>query len=100
MPGPRSIVRLDVADLSLPVLLNGITCTRAWLRDEGDGLYSFHATQRLGESREQPGKPASDLLVELVNELGDALDADDVPEWVKGKWDELVKRYEAGSAEG
>jgi hypothetical protein len=98
-PGPRTVVRLDVSEASLPVLLEGINAARCWLVDEGDGLYSFHATQTFGESRKQPGKPAKDLLVELLNEFAEGLHSDeDVPDRLLDKWAEVVERYKAGSA--
>jgi hypothetical protein len=97
VPGPRTIVRLDVAEQSLPVLLEGINAVRCWLTDEGEGLYAFHAAQTLGESREQPGKPAADLLRELVNEFADGLDAADVPQHLRDAWAMLVARYTAAT---
>ncbi len=92
-PGPRTRVTLDVAEVSLPVLLAGIDAARCWLTDEGDGVYAFHATQTLGESRRQPGKPAVDVLVETMNRFADELDRDDVPQRLRDIWADLVDEY-------
>ena len=93
VPGPRMTIKLDLAEASLPHLLRGLQ-GRVWLSDEGDGVYALHATESLGDSRKRPGKPAVDLLVELVNELGDALDAEDVPQRVRDTRDEIAKRWQ------
>jgi hypothetical protein len=98
VPGERTVVRLDVAEQSLRVLLEGLDAVRCWLVDEGDGLYSFHATQTFGQSREQPGRPAADVLVTLLNEFSDCLNQPDVPEWVRKRWDKLAEEYAAETA--
>jgi hypothetical protein len=95
VPGERVRVTLDVAEASLPTLLEGFPAARVWLTDEGDGVYAFHADLTLGESRKQPGKPAIDILTDLVNEFADALDDDDVPERLRARWDALVDEYKA-----
>lgn len=92
-PGPREVVRLDIASASLPDLLNGIHPERCWLQDHGDGLYSFHATQTYGESRKQAGTPAKDILVELLNDFGEQLNDVDVPQWLRESWDAMVATY-------
>jgi len=96
--GPRKVVRLDVAEASFPELLKGVNCYRIRLEPQGgvDGLrYVLSVDQRIRQSREQGGVVAIDLLTDLMNELGDALDADDVPQRLRDLWDELVGRYEA-----
>lgn len=98
VPGPRTRIKLDVAEASLPFLVAGIDNVRCWLTEQDDGVYTFHATQTIGQSRAQPGEPVSDLLVNLINELGDALDADDVPQRLRDLWDDLLERYENRTA--
>lgn len=97
-PGTRTTVLLNVAGESLPTLLAGIDAARVWLVEEGDGVYGFHATQKLGESRKQPGTPAADLLVEMANEMADMLDDPDVPQRLRDRRDELVEQYLAQTA--
>lgn len=98
VPGPRTIVRLDVSEYSLPVLIEGVKVDRCWLAEEGDGLYSFHATQMMSEVRRQPGKASADILVELVNEFADALDAEDVPQRLRDQWGQMLDRYKQQTA--
>lgn len=96
-PGPRTVVQLDVSEASLPTLLHGIEAVRCWLSDEGDGFYSFHATQTLGQSREQAGEPAQDVLRREVNAFADLLDGEDVPQRLRDEWDAMVARYVAAT---
>lgn len=92
-PGPRTTVLLNIAQQSLPTLIAGIHADRCWLVDEGDGVYGFHATQPMGESRKQPGTPAADLLAEMASALADMLDDPEVPQRLRDRRDELVDRY-------
>lgn len=98
-PGQRTVISLDVGLLSLPALLKGIDAHRCWLTDKGDGTYVFHATQRLGDSRKEPGTPAADLLIDMLNEFGALLDKDDVPRWLSEAWDQMVESYIAATAD-
>lgn len=96
--GPRRRVTLDIAEMSLPVLLEGFPAARVWLTDEGEDVYAIHADLTLGESRKQPGKPVADILVDLVNQFADELDGDDVPDRLRERWDALVDEYKAQTA--
>ncbi len=91
-PGPRTVVTLDVAEVGLAAMLEGVECSRVWLTEE-DGTYRFHAVQPVGESKKVAGPLVSDLLVGMLNRIGTALEADDVPTHLRDLWDELIAEY-------
>jgi hypothetical protein len=41
--GPRTVVRLDVAEASLPALVEGVNVDRVWLEEQGDGTYAWRS---------------------------------------------------------
>lgn len=94
-PGTRTKITLDIAETGLEDLMKGIHPETVWIVDNEDGSYSLRATQTMGESRKQTGKPADDLLIELLNEFGEELDKDGVPQHLRDKWVELIERFEA-----
>lgn len=98
-PGPRTRVTLDVAETGLADLVKGIgPAEDVRLVETEDGVYSFHASITMGESRKQAGKPAADQLTDYVNQLGDALEADDVPQRLRDLWNQLLDQYLADTA--
>lgn len=98
IPGPRTTITLDVSETGLAELLAGISCTRVQLRDTGDGRYALTAVRPIGESRRASAPLVSDLLVSLLNRLGAALEADDVPAHLRELWDELLSDYNTRAA--
>lgn len=97
-PGPRSSVTVLLGDASLPQLIEGVDVVRMWLTDEGHGVYGLHATRTLGEARkDDPVKPAIDVLVGLLNEFAEVLDGHvlDTPGPVAEAWDRLLERWNA-----
>lgn len=92
-PGPRTQVTLDLAECSLSDLVEGLDAVRVWLTYRGEGVYTFHATQTVGQSRKQEGEPAVDIMRRLVNAFADELDGEDVPQRLRDRWDALVDEY-------
>lgn len=100
-PGPRTRVTLDIAELGLDDLVAGmgpVDFVRLVPVNDEEGVYSLWARITIGQSRKQAGKPAADQLTDYMNELGDALEADDVPQRLRDLWDNLLERYLADTA--
>jgi len=92
-PGARTQIVLDIAQSSLANLLSGVDAVRVWLVERGEGVYSFHATQTVGQSRKQVGEPAVDIMRRVVNSFADDLDGEDVPQRLRDRWDAMVEEY-------
>jgi hypothetical protein len=95
VPGPRRVIKVDVAEAAVPALIEGIRPERVWLVPRAPDLYTLHTVETPGESRKRPGPSAIDVLVAALNDFADELDADDVPQRLRDLWDAAVEQYNA-----
>lgn len=102
-PGPRTVIRLDIAQRSIQSLLEGRDVVRLWVErepgDEHGELFSLHATETVAETRRHDGVAASDVLVEILNEIRVTMAAaqeagEAVPEPVRAAYEQGLARWQ------
>lgn len=96
-PGPEVELSLRIAEMSLPMLLEGQPAEEVKLVKNVDGTYGLTGTTTIGTTRESGVKPAIDVLVDALNEFADVLDQHDadIPQPVAEAWDAIAERWTA-----
>lgn len=96
VPGPRTRITVDLAERSLPLLIEGEDVDHLRLVPNEDGSYALRADTRIGATRRSGIRPVMDVLIEALNGFVDVLEAHDadVPDAVGEAWDTVVERME------